>query len=238
MPRSPTAPDPRAAEALARRLRRLGLTGVRAVRLHRNRVTMASLTADRVLRLHLGYAHAPDSVLAAIVAWARPRVPRSERARLERRILAFPARAHAPVPDRPAAGDPADRPLVRRLERLHARLNERHFGGRLGWVPFRVSRRMRSMLGELTLDPDTGRPAEIAISRRHVVHDGWAEVRETVLHEMIHQWQAETGRPVDHGPGFRRKALRLGVEPAASRTVGRAARRTAARRGRRRASAR
>ena len=29
-----------------------------------------------------------------------------------------------------------------------------------------------------------------------------------MLHEMVHQWQAETGLPVDHGPLFREKAGR------------------------------
>jgi hypothetical protein len=45
-------------------------------------------------------------------------------------------------------------------------------------------------------------------------------VEATVLHEMVHQWQAETGRPVDHGPGFRAKAEELGVVPRARRRVG------------------
>jgi hypothetical protein len=38
-----------------------------------------------------------------------------------------------------------------------------------------------------------------------------------MLHEMVHQWQAETGLPVDHGPGFRRKAREVGVLPTARR---------------------
>ena len=37
---------------------------------------------------------------------------------------------------------------------------------------------------------------------------------------MVHQWQAETGLPVDHGPGFRRKAREVGIEPQARRKVG------------------
>ena len=60
---------------------------------------------------------------------------------------------------------------------------------------------------------------EIAVSRRHLRH-GWAEVEATLLHEMVHQWQAETGRPVDHGPGFRRKAEAVGVVGRARRKVG------------------
>jgi hypothetical protein len=74
-------------------------------------------------------------------------------------------------------------------------------------------------LGELTIDPTTDRPVEIAISYRHLVRDGWSEAEQTLLHEMVHQWQAETGRPVDHGPGFRAKARAVGVAPRAMRDV-------------------
>jgi len=40
-------------------------------------------------------------------------------------------------------------------------------------------------------------------------------VEETLLHEMVHQWQAETGAKVDHGAGFRRKARDVGIVPRA-----------------------
>ena len=41
----------------------------------------------------------------------------------------------------------------------------------------------------------------------------------TLLHEMVHQWQHETGRVVDHGAEFRRKAREVGITPAARRDV-------------------
>jgi hypothetical protein len=44
-------------------------------------------------------------------------------------------------------------------------------------------------------------------------------VAHTVLHEMVHQWQAETGQEADHGPGFRRKAREVGIAPVASRDL-------------------
>jgi predicted SprT family Zn-dependent metalloprotease len=48
------------------------------------------------------------------------------------------------------------------------------------------------------------------------VHRGpWADVEETLLHEMVHQWQAESGRRVDHGREFRRKAREVGISPRA-----------------------
>ena len=52
---------------------------------------MVSLGDRRVLRLHRGYAVAPDRVLRAIVRFLDPRLPaRSERRRAEREFLAFP----------------------------------------------------------------------------------------------------------------------------------------------------
>jgi hypothetical protein len=79
---------------------------------------------------------------------------------------------------------------------------------------------MRTRLGELSVDLRTGRPLEIAISRRHIARHPWPEVEHTLLHEMVHQWQAESGLRVDHGPTFRRKAVEVGVLPAAQRQVG------------------
>jgi len=68
---------------------------------------------------------------------------------------------------------------------------------------------MRRKLGHYTLGTDE--PATISISRRHLRRDGWNEVLSTLLHEMVHQWQEETGRPVDHGVEFRRKARLVGI---------------------------
>jgi hypothetical protein len=106
------------------------------------------------------------------------------------------------------------------LENLHRQLNAQHFGGTLADIPIRISSRMKSRLGELALDIRTGRPTEIGLSRRHVARHPWAEVEHTLLHEMVHQWQAETGLRVDHGPMFRTKAREVGVLPAAKRMIG------------------
>jgi predicted SprT family Zn-dependent metalloprotease len=77
---------------------------------------------------------------------------------------------------------------------------------------------MKRRLGELVVGVD-GLPTEIGISRRHIARHAWSEVAHTVLHEMVHQWQAETGRAVDHGAEFRAKAREVGVLPAAKRKV-------------------
>jgi hypothetical protein len=207
-------------------LARLGLLGLRgAARLvtHTNRIVMVSLGARGVLRLHRGYAHAPDRVLRAIVRFLDPRLPRAMRRMAEREFLGFPVELHAPTPPAPPRCErprPGDLLLLHRLSQAHERLNAEHFGGALGSLPIRLSSRMRTRLGELSVDVRTGTAMEIAISRRHIARHAWAEVEHTLLHEMVHQWQAETGLPVDHGPAFRRKAREVGVLPGAKRTLG------------------
>ncbi len=101
-------------------------------------------------------------------------------------------------------------------------LNDRFFDGALRRISFRISWRMQRKLGELALDLKTDRPLEIAVSGSHIKRDGWREVEHTLLHEMIHQWQAENDLPVDHGAIFRGKAREVGIAPRAMRDVARA----------------
>ena len=98
-------------------------------------------------------------------------------------------------------------------------LNAELFGGELSTAPFRISDRMRTRLGEVTVEPRSSKLVEITISRQHWERDGLSEVEKTILHEMIHQWQAESGRKVDHGVAFRRKAREVGVAPVAKRPI-------------------
>jgi hypothetical protein len=208
-------------EHLPARLRLLGLRGVTRIVTHHNRIVMVSLGARGVLRLHRGYACAPDRVLRAIVRFLDSRLPRAARRMAQREFLEFEVERHTPPPSGPSRRRERPRPgdllLLHRLVKAHERFNREHFGGALGDLPIRLSSRMRRRLGELSVDLRTGRPLEIAISRRHLTRHPWAEVEHTLLHEMVHQWQAETGRPVDHGPGFRDMAVRVGVLPSARR---------------------
>jgi hypothetical protein len=209
--------------ALHERLAGLGLRGVRAVRTHRNRVVMLSLRRG-VLRIHAGYAAAPDSVLEAVVRYLRPWARRAGRQAAQAEFLAFPVERHAPPRERrrrPARLLPGDAPLLERLQQAHRRLNAMHFGGALPGIPIRISTRMRSRLGEVALHPLTGAADVIGMSRRHLRQDPWDEVEHTLLHEMVHQWQAATGQAVDHGPAFRRKAREVGVLPRARRPAAR-----------------
>ncbi len=211
--------DPEA--ALPDRLRRLGLPPGVAVTLTRNRTVLVSFASRQGLRLHAGYAWAPDDVLRAIVRFLRPRASRAERLVDRRRFLAFPVERHAAVraPRRPARVPAEHKPILERLERLHQILNQRHFAGRLASLPIRLSERMATRLGEFHAGGD-GAPIEITLSRRHVERDGWAAATETLLHEMVHQWQAENALPLDHGRAFRQKARAVGIPPGATVPAG------------------
>ncbi|MES2305729.1 MAG: SprT-like domain-containing protein [Gemmatimonadota bacterium] len=190
--------------------------------LTRNRTVLVSHHARFGLRLHAGYAWAPDDVLAAIVLFLKPRVPRAERIVARRKFLGFPVDRHVPSRSRPRRTRPIPaqhETMVNRLLRLHQILNARHFSGLLATLPITISDRMRSRLGEFRADHD-GRALEITLSGRHVRRDGWPAASETLLHEMVHQWQCETGLPLDHGAAFRAKAREVGISPNARAEAG------------------
>ena len=205
------------ADVLFARLRGLGLSRIQHCRLTRNRHVMVSFSGG-ALRVHEGYLSAPSDVLRAIVVFVEGRT-RAERRAAQRLIVSHPIVTTAASTRRPRTR-PEDRAMVAELARCHARYNAEHFHGRLKPVSLRVSRRMRSRLGHYTCAAH-GEPAEIALSWRHIRRDGWNEARHTLLHEMVHQWQDESGHTIDHGPKFRAKAREVGVAPCARRTLSR-----------------
>jgi hypothetical protein len=207
---------------LVRRLTELGLTGVHSVFVHENRTVMASVTPRGVLRIHRGYAYAPDRVLQAVLHFTDPKSSHSDREAARRTISGFTVDRYVTPRSqrrrrRQQAGDAG---VLATLRALHQELNRRYFGGRLSPIRFRLSTRMTRRLGEIAVQQSQRDPMEIAISRLHVERDGWEEVRLTVLHEMVHQWQVETGHEPDHGPAFRLKAREVGIPASAQRAVG------------------
>lgn len=201
-------------ESLLLALRAHGLRGITRLRLTRNRSVMVSYRGD-VLRVHEAYRGAPPDVLRAIARFVIGRRP--ERRAAERVILEHAARTAPAMRSRPRRPDrphPGDHALVVELERWHAEFNQRFFDGSLGPVSIRVSGRMRRRLGQYTVAAGDA-PAEIAIGRSHVRRHGWPEALRTLLHEMIHQWQAECGLPLGHGREFREKEEE--IRAAASR---------------------
>jgi hypothetical protein len=197
------------------RLQEMGLRGVDQLALMRTRSVMVSLIG-RTLRVHEGYAEAPESVLRAVVAFAIAR-NKSERLAAREVILAHDV-DRAPVARRQESARPGDAALVTQLTEAHRRLNAQWFGGTLRNIPLRLSGKMATRLGHY--DPGSRHLVpEIVMSRSHIAKHGWREAMHTLLHEMVHQWQHETGRPVDHGPEFRHKAREVGITPAARRDV-------------------
>ena len=211
------APPPRSATELFGRLRALGLKGFDSCRLTRNRTVMVSFSG-RELRIHEAFLTAPPEVLASIVTFACGRT-RAHRAAARRAILAYPIERPPPVPRARERMHPNDTPLVRELERWHDEYNRLHFGGQLGKVAIRVSRRMKSRLGHYSAVRGDEDRAEIVISRRHIRRHGWPEALHTLLHEMVHQWQDEHGHIIDHGPVFRARARAVGITPSARRLL-------------------
>lgn len=214
---TPTRPSPAEQAALLDRLRAYGLNGISTLRLTRNRSTLVSFRAG-TLRVHEGFARAPQEILRAIAVFVSARG--AARLAARRLIVAHPLeRDTTPRPPRRTPLHPDDRAMAERLQREHARLNAHHFGGALGAIRVTVSRRMKSRLGHYAPARSHPAGAEIAISRRHIRRHGWEEAIDTLLHEMVHQWQEESGHPIDHGTAFRRKAREVGTTPRAKRAL-------------------
>lgn len=207
---------PQRAEEMLVRLQRLGLKRIARLRLTRNRNVMVSFGGGE-LRVHEGYRGAPEAVLRAIVAFVEGR-SRAERREAQRTIVAYPIRSPRPAARRERTHE-EDLDVAAQLAHWHRRYNARYFRGRLTAVEIRVSRRMKSRLGHYTAATPGGEPAEIAISRAHLRKHGWQETLHTLLHEMVHQWQDESGHTIDHGATFRAKAREVGIAPYARRVL-------------------
>ena len=159
---------------LGTRLRQLGLADEMHVVGHNNRTVMLSVTAKGQLRLHRGYSHAPDRVLRAILRFLDVRQSRARRRAAEREFLSFPVHTYAPSEKGPVRLErlrPGDEVVLQRLRETHRHLNTRWFDGALANIPFRLSSRMKTSLGELCLDARNRKVISIAISRRHLRRD-------------------------------------------------------------------
>ena len=206
----------RDAEQLFDKLISLGLAHVRQVVLTRNRRILVSVKGFD-LRVHEGFVDAPAALHVQIVRFVMAR-RKWERQAARDAIVAYPLPRHTTPARAPERTHPDDEPLAERLAEWHTRLNGERFGARLKPVPIRVSRRMLRRLGHYAPGVEGGGP-EIAISARHCHRDGFASALETLLHEMVHQWQHENALLIDHGADFRRKCREVGAVPSAKRAV-------------------
>jgi hypothetical protein len=208
------APAPRTGDELLAALRPLGLTRIRTCALTRNRRVMVSWKGD-ALRVHAAYCHAPPHVWEALAQFVEGR-NRARRLEARRMLLGWRLPADTAVRRRRATvTHPDDAAARERLQAAHAQLNREQFDGTLAPIAVHLSRRLARRLGHFAPAAD-GAAAEIVIARRHLARHGWSAALDTLLHEMVHQWQAETGRPLDHGPDFRSKAREVGCEPSAT----------------------
>lgn len=206
----------RAAELLLGTLKGMGLQHVRSLVLTRNRSVVVSLKGYE-LRLHEGFCTAPVPMHAQIVRFVMAKKP-WERQTARQAILGYPLPRHTKPPRAPERTHPDDEAFAERLAEWHTRLNGERFAAKLQQIPIRVSRRMLRRLGHYAPGIEGGGP-EIALSARHIRRDGFASAVETLLHEMVHQWQHESGLPIDHGLDFRRKCREVGALPRAKRPV-------------------
>lgn len=216
-PVAPTDPGKvRVEEAFLALLRMRGLESITSLTLTKNSRVMVSFRGSE-MRVHRGYLDARPEVLDAIVRLVEGRT-KAIRREAGKFVVANAPAAIAAEPKRRERTHPDDEGWSTRLVTEHRRLNAERFGGSLAPIAVRVSRRMKSRLGHYS--PAIGdMPAEIAISRRHIRRHGWDDALETLVHEMVHQWQAETGLALDHGAEFRRKAREVGIRPRARREV-------------------
>ena len=100
-----------------------------------------------------------------------------------------------------------DAQLESRLSVVLAELNRRHFEGRLRPPRVCLSGRLTSSAGMAD-----GRSWIHRISIPYHELHGWGEEAEaTLLHEMIHLWLRQEGRPSGHTAEFRALALKLGA---------------------------
>jgi hypothetical protein len=173
-----------------------------------NRMVMLSVTPGGILRIHRGYAHAPDQVLKAIVRFLKRGTRRAARRRPSgssgvsgRSMLrrqgqraGSSGRGRACGPPAPARGDPpaAERAALQRLRGIR----------------FRLSGRMRTRLGELAMDVTTLEATE-SRSTGSISRTEWDEVERTILRD---------GAPMAGGTGPARQS-RGGVR-AKAREVG------------------
>ena len=104
----------------------------------------------------------------------------------------------------------ASRIRVNHLLKLWNDYNEQYFNGTLLPVPIRITR-ARSYYGYFSVTESSG-TGRICISAR--LHSTPELVRDTLLHEMVHQWLYESGESdwEEHGTKFNDECNRIGIE--------------------------
>jgi predicted SprT family Zn-dependent metalloprotease len=96
-------------------------------------------------------------------------------------------------------------PDVAELQLLFAQLNYRYFDGAIPTYRIAYNARFSNCAGRTTYTPPT-----IELSPKHL-NGKPDELRETLLHEMIHAWLHAQGANPGHTPAFKKKMRELGL---------------------------
>ncbi|MBV8151022.1 MAG: SprT-like domain-containing protein [Candidatus Eremiobacteraeota bacterium] len=96
-------------------------------------------------------------------------------------------------------------PGVAELQMLFAQFNNLYFDGKIPAHEIAYNARFSNMAGRITY-----KPPKIELSPKHLAGKP-DELRETLLHEMIHAWLFALGRNPTHSAAFKRKMRELGL---------------------------
>jgi predicted SprT family Zn-dependent metalloprotease len=100
---------------------------------------------------------------------------------------------------------PADLPDVAELQLLFAQYNFVHFNGEIPSFRIAYNARFSNVAGRIGYKPPL-----IELSPKHL-RGKPEELRQTLLHEMIHAWLHARGENSGHTPAFKRKMRELGL---------------------------
>lgn len=110
-----------------------------------------------------------------------------------------------------------ERAWLARLRGKYVEYATLYFDGALPVVPITLSPRLSDRYAYLKTVG--GKPEAIIFSSRLIYERGWSATQATLLHELIHVWQASQGLKPDHGKAFKDKARELKISPSASEAV-------------------
>jgi predicted SprT family Zn-dependent metalloprotease len=99
-----------------------------------------------------------------------------------------------------------DLPDVAELQLLFAQYNFVHFDGQIPSFRIAYNARFSNVAGRITYKPPL-----IELSPKHL-RGKPDDLRETLLHEMIHAWLHARGENSGHTPTFKRKMRELGLK--------------------------
>lgn len=100
---------------------------------------------------------------------------------------------------------PTDLPDIAELQLLFAQYNFVHFDGEIPAYRIAFNARFSNVAGRITYKPPL-----IELSPKHL-RGKPDELRQTLLHEMIHAWLQARGENPGHTPTFKRKMRELGL---------------------------